>query len=124
MMYTNEERQKIHENLDKIKAYLDELRPKLREEVTVDFGPITTYANYTREKAYHITISKDGISCREGGLGYDFSKAEKSSWNTTAYTRMDFAVALIQNWFTVKNTVNTAIQTQNMMLEAINNFEI
>ena len=124
MQYTQEERAKIHENLDKIKSYLDDLRPQLRDDVTVDFGPIKTYANFEREKAFHITVSKDRIGCRSGGLGFDFNRPEQSTYSATAYTQFDFAVSLIQNWFTVKSTVNNAIKEQERMFADINNFEI
>ena len=124
MKYTQEEKQKIHANLDKIKDYLDGLRPQLRERITVDFGPMKTYANFEREKAFHITVDKDGISCRSGGLGFDFSRAEKSVYSATAYTQLDYAVSLIQNWFTVKSTVNNAIKEQEQMIKDIHNFEI
>ena len=124
MQYTQEERQKIHENLDKIKNYFDNLRPQLRERVTVDFGPMKTYANFEREKAFHITVDKDGIGCRSGGLGFDFSKAERSVYNATAYTQLDYAVSLIQNWFTVKSCINNAIKEQDRMLADIENFEV
>ena len=124
MKYTNEERAKIYENLDKIKAYLDELRPNVRESITVDFGPIKTYANFEREQAYHITVDKNEIRGRSGGLVFDFSNANKGTYETSAYTRLDYAVALIQNWGYVKSTVNTEIQNQKKMLDDINNFEI
>ena len=124
MTYSKEEKEKIHENLDKIKLYLDCIRQDLRDSVTVDFGPMKTYANYSRELAYHITVSKDGISCRSGGLGFDFDDPFKSAFRATAYSQFDFAVALIQNWFTVKSTVNNAIKEQQRMFECINNFEI
>lgn len=124
MQYTQEERKKIRENLDKIKVYLDNLRPQLRERVTVDFGPMKTYVNFNREQAFHITVDKDGISCRSGGLGFDFSNEEKSAYNATAYTQLDYAVSLIQNWFTIKSCVNNAIKEQDRMLADIENFEI
>lgn len=124
MQYTQEEKAKIHDNLDKIKNYLDGLRPQLRDDVTVDFGPMKTYANFNREQAFHITVSKDGISCRSGGLGFDFSNEEKSAYNATAYKQLDYAVSLIQNWFTVKSCVNNAIKEQERMFADINNFEI
>lgn len=124
MQYTQEEKTKIHENLDKIKDYLDSLRPQLRDDVTVDFGPIETYYSGNREKAFHITVDKDRISCRTGGLCFDFSKADASVYGTTAYTRFDYAVGLIQNWFTVKSVVNNAIKEQEKMFADINNFEI
>ena len=123
-MYSNEESEKIHSNLDKIKDYLDSIRLNLRDRVTVDFGPVKTYADWSREKAYHITVSKDGISCRSGGLGFDFSKPDPHGYNTTAYTQLDYAVSLIQNWFTVKSTVNNAIKEQERTIADINNFEI
>ena len=124
MTYSKEEREKIHANLDKIKLYLDCIRSDLRERVTVDFGPVKTYADWSREQAYHITVSKDGISCRKGGLGFDFSKADPINYNTTAYTDLDYAVSLIQNWFTVKSTVNNAIKEQERLLTCIDNFEV
>ena len=125
MLYTSEERAKIHENLDKIKAYLEAASPQLRKSVTVDFGPVQTYANYEREKAYHITISNNEIYGRSGGLGISFDKGgEMSSCSSTAYKRLDYAVALIQNWSTVKASVNNAIKEQQQMLADINNFEI
>ena len=124
MQYTQEEKQKIYENLDKIKNYLDDLRPQLRDDVTVDFGPMKTYANFDREQAFHITVSKDKIGCRTGGLWFDFNKSDKNAYDTTAYTQLDYAVSLIQNWFTVKSTVNNAIKEQERMLTDINNFEI
>lgn len=125
MMYTREEKAKIHENLDKIKAYLEEMCPQLRDKVTVDFGPVKTYANFDREKAYHITVSKDGVYGRTGGLGIDFDKTDKgSSTRATAYEQLDYAVSLIQNWSIVKSTVNNAIKNQKQMLADIDNFEI
>ena len=124
MQYTPEEKAKIHDNLDKIKSYLDDLRPQLRDDVTVDFGPMKTYANFEREQAHHITVSKDKIGCRTGGLWFDFKRPEKSSYEATAYTQYEYAVSLIQNWFTVKSTVNNAIKEQERMFADINNFEI
>lgn len=124
MQYTHEERTKIHENLDKIKNYLDGLRPQLRDEVTVDFGPVKTYADFSREPAFHITVDKNGISCRSGGLCFDFEKDDKATYDTSAYTQFDYAVSLIQNWLTVKSCVNNAIKEQDRMLADIKNFEI
>ena len=125
MMYTNEERVIIHKNLDKIKRYLDGIRHNLRETVTVDFGPMKTYANFNREKAYHITVGKNELSGRTGGLALDYDiNGGKGSLTSTVYAQLDYAVALIQNWYTVKAVVNTAIQNQKQMLSDINNFEI
>lgn len=124
MKYSNEEKEKIYSNLDKIKNYLDSIRHNLRDSVTIDFGPMKTYANFNREQAYHLTVSKDDVSCRSGGLGFDFDNPARSAFRTTAYTQIDFAVSLIQNWFTVKSTVNNAIKEQERMIADINNFEV
>jgi hypothetical protein len=83
-----------------------------------------TYANFNREQAFHITVDKDEISCRSGGLCFDFSRSEKSVYEATAYTQFDYAVSLIQNWLTVKSCVNNAIKEQERMFADINNFEI
>lgn len=125
MMYTNEEKAKIYENLDKIKDYLDGIRPNLRKSVTVDFGPMKTYANFNRENEYHITVGKNELSGRTGGLALDYDiNGGKESLTSTVYAQLDYAVALIQNWFNIKATVNTAIQNQKQILSDINNFEI
>lgn len=124
MQYTQEERAKIHENLDKIKNYLDGLRPQIRDDITVDFGPIKTYADFSREPAYHITVGKEKIRCRTGGLCFGFRRPLPDEYGATAYTEYDYAVSLIQNWFTVKSVVNNAIKEQERMFADINNFEI
>lgn len=125
MMYTKEEKEKIYANIDKIKAYLDEVRPNLRQGVTVDFGPIKTYADYSREPAFHITVDKDEIRGRSGGLYIEYGReATRTSTSATVYDRLEYAVALIQNWQTIKATVHTAIQNQKQTLADIDNFEI
>lgn len=124
MMYTKEEREKIYANIDKIKDYLDSLRPNVRESITVNFGPMKTYANFDRESAYHITVDKNYIIGRSGGLVLDFKRKSERESRAPVYDRLDYAVSLIQNWVTIKMTINTAIQNQKQMLEDINNFEI
>lgn len=123
MLYTKQEQEKIHSNLDKIKAYIETMQPRIRDEVYINFGPTRTYVDGTKEKAFHITITRDDITCRTGDLCFDFCK-KNGTRETTAYSRYDYAVSLIENWLHVKICLGTQIQNQERLIELINNFEI
>lgn len=125
MMYTQEEKEKIRESLDKIKAYLESLQPQVRDRITVDFGPMKTYANWDREQAYHLTLYSDDICARTGGLGLSFTREDiSSSTRSTVYNQFDFAVSLIENWHTIKNRILSEIESQRTRISSIHNFEI
>ena len=125
MMYTSEEKQKIYSNIDKIIAYLLDQRVNVRGKITIDFGPMQTYAGYERETAYHLTIEPYALYGRTGGLHITFEHEDtmSSSW-ASIYRRIDYAVALIQNWQTIKREIHKEIANQNNIINAINNFEI
>lgn len=120
MIYSDTERAKIHENLDQIKGYLYNLMPILRDKITISFGQSIRYADYSIEPAYHISISDKGITCRAVGLVFDFYDEKEAS----AYKRLDYAVALMQNWNTIKMKINEEMQAQQRMINAINNFKL
>lgn len=125
MMYTQEEKNKIHDNLDKIKEYLETLQPQIRERITIDFGEFKTYVNGDREKEFHLSVDKENISGRSGGLYMEYAREHtSSSTSASIYSRLDYAVALIQNWHHVKMEINTRIAQQNTTIAAINNFEV
>ena len=125
MMYTKEEKEKIYENLDKIKAYLEALQPKIRNRIEIDFGPMKTYANWDREKAYHLYISNENISGRSGGLGLDYEREYTgSSTRSTVYGQLDYAATLISDWSDIKGEINAELINQQRTINAINNFEI
>ena len=125
MMYTQEEKNKIYDNLDKIKEYLETLQPKIRDRITIDFGEMKTYANYERERKFHLYVDKREIYGRSGGLGMDYTrKSVRSSTRASIYDHLDYAVELIQNWQSIKMEINTKIAQQNIAIAAINNFEI
>ena len=125
MMYTKEEKEKIYENLDKIKAYLEALQPKIRNRIEIDFGPMKTYANWDREKAYHLYISNENISGRSGGLGLDYEREYVgSSTRATVYDQLDYATTLISDWSDIKRQINAELINQQRTINAINNFEI
>ena len=125
MLYTQEEKNKIHENLDKIKEYIEALQPKIRGRITIDFGPMKTYANWDREKAFHLYIEKNNICGRTGGLGLDYAREYVgSSTRSTIYSQYDYAVDLIQNWHNIKSQIIAEIENQNSMISAINDFEV
>lgn len=125
MLYTQEEKNKIHENLDKIKEYLETLQPKIRDRITVDFGAIKTYAYGDREREFHIFVEKDNIFGRTGGLCLEYTKEPiRSSTTASVYNWLEYAVALIQNWQFIKREILSKIAEQNETISAISNFEI
>lgn len=125
MLYTQEEKEKIYENLDRIKECLEMLQPRVRDKITVDFGEMKTYANYDREREYHLYLYKDAIRGRVGGLGLDYTRERvSSSTRSTVYQHLDYAVALITNWQYIKRTILNKIEEQNETIAAINSFEV
>lgn len=125
MLYTQEEKNKIYDSLDKIKAYIETLQPQIRDRITVDFGEVERYADFSREKKFHLYVSKTSISGRSGGLGLDYTREEvSSSTRSTVYRWLDYATALIQNWQFIKREILNQITEQNATISAINNFEI
>ena len=125
MLYTSEEKEKIRENLDKIKEYLEGLQPQVRDKITIDFGPIETYADWSRENKYHLTLWSDNITARTGGLWMSFTREDiRSSTKSTVYEQFDFAVALIENWQKVKRFILAEMDSQRTSVNSIHNFEI
>lgn len=124
MKYSQEEKMKIHNAIDQIKAYIATIQPQIRKNIIIDFGPMEQY-QYERERKYHLYIYPDGLSGRIGGLGIEFDKdAESASVITTAYRELEYTVALMQNWKNIKSQILNAIAEQNATIAAINNFEI
>ena len=124
MLYSKEEKQKIYDAIDQIKAYITTLQPQIRDKITIDFGPIETYANHERESAYHLYVYQDDIFGRSGGLGISFAKKKNSSTSSTVYVWLDYTVALIENWPHIKKTLLNEIAKQNATIAAINSFKI
>lgn len=126
MTYTQAEREKIHRNIDAIKAYIEEyIQLNISDRIEVDFGQTKSYMDGTREKEFHLYVSPTSISCRQGGLGFDFEKkSTRSSTLTTVYTNLEYAIALLKNWHSIKATLNTAIAHEKATREMINNFEV
>lgn len=126
MTYTQAEREKIAENLIAIQNYIEEyIQPNITSSITVDFGHTKNYMDGTREKEFHLYVSPTSLSCRQGGLGFDYAKtSQRSSTCTTVYSNLEYAVALIKEWRTIKATLNTAIEHEKATREMINNFEV
>ena len=125
MLYTPSEKEKIRENLDKIKEYLESLQPQVRDKITVDFGQMKTYVDWSREQEYHLYIYSDDITARTGGLWMSFKREHiSSSTRSTVYDQFDFAVALLENWSKIKRFILTEIDSQRASISSIHNFEI
>lgn len=123
MMYTQEQKQKICENVDKIKAYIQTLQPQLREWITIDFGEEKDYG-WTREKECHLTVYEDEICGRIGGLKIVFDWDEGSSLSASVYRWFDYTIQLIENWQYIKKTLLEEIAKQQAIIDTINDFEI
>ena len=125
MMYTAEEKAKIHDNLDKIKIYLQTLQPQIRDRITIDFGNMKTYANYDREREFHLTVGKNEICGRSGGLYMEYTRESiRSSTAASIYDHLDYAVELMNSWKSIKSEILSQIDEQNKSILVINNFEI
>lgn len=124
MKYSQEEKIKIYNAIDQIKAYIATIQPQIRENITIDFGPMEQY-QYERERKYHLYIYDNDVSGRIGGLGIEFDKDLKlGSTRTTIYKELEYTVALMQNWANIKSQILDAIAEQNATIAVINNFEI
>jgi hypothetical protein len=126
MTYTQAEREKIHANLDAIKAYIErEIQPHITSRVTVDFGSIESYLDGTRENKFHIYVYPDGVRGRTGGLGFGFEKLKPGEpYMATAYNQWDYAVGLLKAWRSIKATLHTSIEHEKATRNMINNFEV
>ena len=125
MTYTQEEKNKIYSILDTIKEYLQTLQPQIRSEITVDFGKMKTYANFDKEREFHLYIDKDEICGRSGGLYMTYERERvSSSTQSSIYAHFDYTTELIQNWQFIKKEILDKIALQNTTILAINNFEI
>ena len=126
MKYTKEEKEKIYENLDTIKAYIEtSIQPYLTSRVTVDFGQVTDYLDGTREKEFHLSVYPHNICCRVGGLGFDFTRdSTRTFTSATPYNRLDYAVGLFNEWNLIKAELYKAVRNEKLTRNLINNFEI
>jgi hypothetical protein len=127
MKYTQAEREKIHANLDAIKSYIEEkIQPCITSKITVDFGEIKRYVDYSREKEFHIYVYPDDIRGRIGGLGISFKRNPEGlyAYEPTAYERLDFAVGLIEEWQNIKHQLVIAVNHEQNTRQIINDFAV
>lgn len=123
MTYTQAEKEKIYANLDAIKVYIErEIQPHITSKVTVDFGQVKSYADWSREKEFHIYVYPEGMRGRIGGLCISFEKNPKDEYEPTAYKHLDFAVGLLEEWQSIKATLHTSVQNEANTRARINNF--
>ena len=124
--YNQAEKEKIYSNINAIKEYIaNNIQPHITDCITVDFGEMKTYYHGDREKEFHLYVRPDSISGRSGGLGLEFdADYESSSLTSTVYKHMDYAIALLKNWKSIKATLNTSIAHEKATREMINSFEV
>lgn len=123
MRFTSEEKQKMGECVDKIKAYIALLQPKIRDTIQVDFGEYKTYY-FDRERECKIYIDGEDIWGRIGGLRISFEPQKNSSVSSDVYNWLSYTVQLIENWPYIKQEILNEIENRECVLNKINNFEV
>lgn len=124
MIYTQDQKKKIWENVDKIKAFIQTLQPQVLDRIAIDFGEMQTYRMFEREHECHLYVYRDSISGRIGGLPIAFEREESKSVSSNVYDYIDYTVKLIQNWSFIKGQLQAEIEKQHAAISAINNFEV
>lgn len=126
MRYTDEEKQKIAECLDKIVTYIDtEVRPKMHEPIYVNIS-----------SANSISIPDDGTPIRGNlnSLRVVFAKEDEnrsssfysyySVYSLDSVAIVDYVETLLTYWKAVKENILSQLDRQQRMLDTINNFEL
>ena len=130
MTYTEQELQKISDNLHLIEEYLRNLSKQIpkRNAIQADFGKTKAYAGkYYPEPEHSIYVRANGdITFRTGGLYLGFSDETKGDNNDSIYTkgRLSYGVPIILHWQEIKARLNTQLAGLVKELDAINNFQI
>lgn len=134
MTLTKEEQEKLHENLKMILDYIQkEIQPKLHgAHIQADFGPMESYPTPPNfENRYHLSVYKDDIVGREGGLTLELSRVVQPDDSVimdqnkaSFFNQQSAGLALVQNWQVVKAKLHAEIEKLNATREALNNFKI
>ena len=123
MKYTETEKQKIHENIEKIIAFLENITPHTLGNFSIKFNPterysldISTYGSTTT-----FTVWK--------GCNYDlpFCKPTKHEERTIFDDyegTLDFAVDVLRHWDYIKTTFQEEIARQNETRKLLEDFKI
>ena len=124
MNYSEELRNKIKENLEKITKYIEEnILPHIDYDYeTPEFGPIEKWGVYDENHGARLTIRVNGssnkIEFRHAGIPFDLDNVVNNSYFAK------YGVWLCAYWFDAKAYLNTEIQKTNDTIKLINEFEI
>lgn len=126
-MMTEQERDKLVENLHKIADYVrSNYIPMLRkcDSLSVQFGEFKYYpCSYTREYEHSFGFSHDGdIWYRTGGLGQHF--CDDPIAGESIYKNPFYAEDLLIQWGTVKRLIADELGKRAAKRAALDNFEV
>lgn len=123
MNYTIEQIEQIHENIQKIVAYIkSEILPHIDYSYeTPNFGPIETWGRMNERRGQRYYIALNGpysikIRFHHGIVYYDA--------NDIAYRATDCAVQFLKYWQDVKKFMHIEISNNKSTIEVINNFQV
>ena len=123
MTYTTEQINQIHENIQKIVAYIEsEILPHINYSYeTPNFGPIETWGRMDEHRGQRYCIAlngpyKDKIRFYHGILSLDTENI--------AYEYPNCAVQFLKYWQEAKVYMNAEIANNRQNIEVINNFEV
>ena len=123
MRFTKEQKIKMGENVDKIKAYIQTLQPQICDIITVDFGELKSY-RFETERECHIYVDRDEIRGRIGGLQISFERQSNSSSSADVYNWLQYTWQLIESWQYIKRALLKEIEKRKAIIETIENFEV
>lgn len=124
MRFTKEQKIKMGENVDRIKAYIQTLQPQICDTITVDFGELKSY-RFETERECHIYVDRDEIRGRIGGLQINFERESSSSSSSAdVYNWLQYTWQLIENWQYIKRKLLEEIEKRKAIIEMIENFKV
>lgn len=131
MQYTKEEIELMKANTKQIIGYLETLRPRLRETVTITFGDTAVrrgdYGFPVREPEFEIHVGMKCMCGHSGGLRIDFSGEERSSYAVSIYSSgfgVEYMAKLIRDWHMIKSKLISAIDRQEEDVLSLHNFSL
>ena len=127
MKYTENEKRMILDHLEKIKAYLLELAPRLGDRYEVKFySEKSSTPHYVTLCNYGSTPSISGWIGRNLDVSWDRPKSpmDRTIYDLDRDSTKEYCTAILKNWQYIKASINEEIERQEATREMIANFEI
>jgi hypothetical protein len=119
MQYTEKENAMLQENTARIIAFLDELKPNVRETISITF-----YTDRYGGTPHIINLSSHRITGSVGYVSIKFEEDDTSRDQRDIFKCFDYMARLCHNWKTIKIKIMSEIEYQQELVSAIDNFEL